>query len=434
MIPLKALRHLADNGEPLHLSLVELKTHHFNLQAENRTSFVFRNYQNLPDTLDRIRSDFQHYPNEVTLNGEPVATTPFPDLCGIVLTSHHHHSAYFSTPETLNIETEYHLHHRMFVAGILIPTPQPGLPHSYMTPAPSPFSHWQPAKEVTLRPIPVVTREELQSLSDLELQLLIERNNFNPLTKTLDARDTEQIRRTMEHPYCPPEHTGPVYDYATSHPQEGSQPFAKGSPIIVHRTPVALSPEHLTNPEFISLAEALYTSDQELVPVRGGNHPAHTLTHISTTTVPPEAGDSGPAVQPVDSISIILSLDDQSEHTVQANLWMTLDEDFQDILNVFHIPGKLDQKYLADCLTRAYWSDDNTYSREDQEEKLAKLNSDMACVAKAAKGNVKEAYIEQLYNHLCRFYTNVPPPEEECIATSPDGSISLIYTPNTKLP
>ena len=346
MIPIEALRPLADNGQPLDLTVEQLSHHHYSLNAQERGTFELTHYYDLTHLLEQLRSDLQHYPNPVTINGDTIVTTPFPDLASVTVTTHQHHSTHLADTQTLMIEEGYSHYHRQnfFIAGILFSTSLPGTPHTYLTPGRNRYTHWQPAHQVTLTPISVVTAEDLSSLTDVELQLLTQRNNILPFTQTLATRDANQVARTMKHHKAPKEYKGTTYRYALAHPDgdQNADPFSTGELIIVHRTPVAISPKDLNNPEFISLAEALYTTEQEFVPVSQDAQPNHVITDIVLEQNPPRPARPVTVLQPVESITLNLGFNrNPPSHTVHPQFWMTFDEDFDNIDHVFIAPGPL---------------------------------------------------------------------------------------------
>ena len=436
MLKHQGLRILAATGAPLDLTTQHQGATQYTVHAKDRGSFQIFSQLGPDEFAQWMASELRYYPDSVTLNGEPVKTTPFPDLANVTVTSFQQHTTKYPDAKQIALGDSSQLRQRdALIAGVLYNTFPFTEPQTYFTPGESKFAHWQPALRVTVTPVAVVTPEEYMSLTQTELQLLLENNEILPLTGTVAHRGREQIQRTISHPNAPPEYTGRIHNYTLSHPDglKNSPPFNTGEPIIVHRTPVGISGEGLSNPEYISVAEALYTTDQELVPVSQENNPEHTVTYIELVTDISSPPDARSCLQPTRSITISISLDKHpAQHRIPARLWMNCDEDTDELENIFHIPGALDKDYLANCLVRAYWTDRNCHDRFEEEEQLADLVFEMNCLAKAAAGQPEQAYQELLQDHLDRFSTYVPGPETECTATSPDGTITMTYRPPQK--
>ena len=70
-----------------------------------------------PDEFaQEIASELRYYPDSVTLNGEPVKTTPFPDLAKVTVTSFQQHTTKYPDAKQITL-------------GDRQPTPPAGRPH-----------------------------------------------------------------------------------------------------------------------------------------------------------------------------------------------------------------------------------------------------------------------------------------------------------------
>ena len=434
MNSVKTLRLLADNSAPLHLTTEKTGPYEQTVHVQGRGTFTVNTHLDIPHFTQNLISDLQHYPNDVTINGDPVSTKPFPDLSAILVTSYENHTTEYPRTNVLTLE-EGHFHtHRQnaLIAGVLHCIGKPAKSMTYLTPADNPFPHWQPVHRVTLNPLSVITKEDFASLTDTEFTLLMDRNDVLPFTATLAQRDEDQTNRTIQHPKAPRRYEGPVHHYAISLPDgaNNSQPFHTGEPIIAHRTPVGISPEGLSNPEFISIAEALYTADQDMVPVAQGDAPTHTVTDLTLVIDAPNVQRKS-CLQPTKSITLSLGLDKQPpDREVTPRLWMTFDDLLSGIDTVSYIPGTLDVPYMTECLIRAYWTDDDSISRSGDGDDMARLAFNMACLAESALSDPVAAYTEQLQQHLDDFQSELPAPEREITVTSPYRNISMTYRPS----
>ena len=427
MITVQNLHLFADNGELLIITTKQTSPLHHEITIKDRGAFTITSNTPTQSLLNTLRSELQHYPQHVSIDGEPMARTPFPDLAQMTLTSYRDHSQ--DHPETRVVQLEdgyrYYHHQNLFVAGVLFTMNRLPNPTTYYTPGPSAFTHWQPAFKVTVTPISNVTTEEFHKLTSTELTLLIERNRILPLVQELSNREEDQVRRTIRHPNAPMRYTGEIYHYAAGHYYEASEQFKRGEPIIVHRKPVAIAPNGLSNAEYISIAEALYTNEQEFVPVGAQDQPFEVLTEIEVQRQPSNPNNNA-YLQAVDSIRVSTGINKKApRNTVAASMWLTNDEeDSREIGYIFHVPGKLDRHYLAECLMRAYWNDDP----EDDIDHTG-FAANMAGLARAATGEPVEAYRDQLQQLVDNFNTKAPKPRQPTTVTSADGTITITYRP-----
>ena len=432
MTQLEQLAVLADNGTPLHLTTKLLQHNLYTVHAQDRGSFNRGHYPARLTFEQTLAQELRHYPEAVTINGDEIPRTPFPNLATVRLTHHAQHSTDCPTTQTLSLHPDQppiSEHHDAFIAGVLVHTLPPTNTTSYLTPGDSVFPHWQPLHIATLLPVSVVTPDEFHHLTIAERHLLLDRNLILPLTHTVLLREQQQIKFTKAHPFTPKPHDGDVHHYAVAHPTEGSQPFSRGEPIIVHRTPIRIDPQGLSNPEFTSITEALYTTDQDLVPVdpKDDLQYAHTLTDIQLLIDPPPTNRlDSPIPQPVNSITLSIGLDKRPiDRTLSLHLWMTQDPDTRDPQHVFYTPGATLPSPLDDVLIRAYWAD-NEYA---DNQSLGDLTFNMRCLAKAITGEPLNAFIEQLQDHLDRFSTILPLPPTPCAVTSQDGTLTFSFNP-----
>lgn len=438
MDPVKRLRLLADNGAPLILTTEKTNPYEQTVHVQGRGSFTVNTHLDKPAFVDSLRSDLQHYPNRVSINGEPVMTSPFPDLAKVLITSYEQHTTEYPNSRSLALEEGYSHTHRQnaLIAGVLSTINPPSKSAAYLTAGENLFPHWQPLHKVTMTPVSMVTKEEFNSLTDTEATLLLEGDAILPFNRILAQRDDEQVQRTIEHPAAPRKYEGAVHHYAISHPSNphNSQPFNTGEPIAVHRTPVAIDPAALSNPEFISAAEALYTSDQDLVPVDQRDNPTRTVTDL-TAVVHTGQPEGKSCLQPADSITLHFGLDkNPPDREVQARLWMTKDELLNGIETISYVPQNMDPNldvdYMTKCLIRAYWSDDHSTSQSGEEDDMAQLAFNMKCLANSALVSPAQAYREQLQLYVEGFSSDLPPPNQEITVTSPYHNISMTYRPS----
>lgn len=434
MLEPQTLRILADNGHPLDITTEEHSRYHHTVHVKDRGSFTSRGYLDTDLLQTHLASDLQFYPREVRINGQQIQRTTFPDLPRVTVTSHHNHTDFYPNTKTVPLVPGYGLHqsHNALIAGVLTKMHHPAKPANYFTPGPSSFPHWQPALKVSITPVSVVTAEELSKLSDTEINLLMSRQSILPLTKTLEARDAEQVQRALDHANAPPRYDGPIHHYALTHPDlhRTSEFFRQGEPIIARGTPVAIQPECLSNPEFISLAEALYNHDQDLVPVQPGDNPRRAVTDIELAK-DQSTSDKSSCLQKVPSMTLSLGLDGQPpDRKIPVHLWMTYDDLTESIDRIFHTArNNLTQEYLTDCLIRAFWVDTNSVNRDRDEDRMAQFAFDMTCLAKAALEDPGEAYRQKLQQYLDDFTTDLPAPDVEITVTSSNQNLSMVYRP-----
>ena len=435
---IELLRLLADTGEPLNLTISQEDDNigRHTIHASGRGSVTLRDYQTPQTFIQALRHDLQHYPSPAAINGNgvPVPATPFPGLARATLTRHDEHTVDHpeSRPITLVEGASYDAGQNALVAGLLTTLAPPQAFHTYTTPGPAAHPHWQPAHRVTLRPISVVTPEEFHALTDPELQLLINRDPILPLAAALIQQDRDQIDRTLLYPDAPARYQGPIHHYVVSHPSSSKHcaPFVRGEPIIVHRTPVLIEADHLTNAEFISVAEAFYTNPQEFVPVDPEDLPKRKIAtpRFQATQADPQA--SG-LLRPSTNITLSFKTDSApSRTTMDALLWLTADDYELGPGAIHYVPAAADPAHMTEALVRAYWSDHRVTSRDDSIAQFDQHRFDMHCIVKAATNDAVKAYQDQMEEHLQRFSTLVPQPASECSVTSADGHITMTFRPN----
>ena len=430
MITADNLHMFVDDGHPLIIETRPNGPLHYDIRIYNRGQFRILHSSNPPTFFTSLRAALRHYPNQVLINGETRETTPFPDLARMMVTTYHQKSEEYPETKTIQLQegcSHYH-HQNLLAAGVLTHMKPVDAPLTYYTPGTSGFPHWQPAHKVTVTPIAVVTREEFQGLSATEVQLLLERNPILPLVNTLVEREAAQLQRTIRHPKAPNRYGGPIRHYAAGDYFQAADVFKRGAPIIVHRTPVAIDPRGLSNPEYISVAEALYTQDQELVPVGPQDQPLHTITEIVVQRQPAFPRDDK-ILQPVNAITIEVGANKSTSlNRLDATMWLTNEsEDSYEVGHIFHVPGQLDRQYLADCLIRAYWNEDPNDNGDNP--RVETIEREMAGLARAATGEPTPAYRDVMQGWLDNFSTQVPKPPEECSVTSQDGTLTLTYRP-----
>ena len=358
------LKALAHNGQPLDLRTEQLGRTSYMVRAKDLGEFTFDHHTH-PATdpfREELRYAFRHYPSPVTLDGEDIQRTPFPDLSRVNtvkatdnVTAFHRveqHNHTEDEPETMETWN-------LFAGGILSRNPgSRAVSRNHMAPEPGEHKHWQPAMMVIVHPIQVIRDEEFKNMTQEEFQDLREEKPATTLGKAMAERDIEQIRRTLTHPDMPTWHDGPVYAYLITRPGYANKGLGNGGPIIVNQGEPAVFDEALEwQPETIAAAQALYRTNTGFIPVtpnfgRNTGEP-RTIRTLEFQTVPPDPNQKPGTIRPVGEINLSFQVQgDAKIHRAPAPLYFTGEK--LDRMIVSYVPSMVTPQDLTTQIVRAY--------------------------------------------------------------------------------
>ena len=438
-LPFKALKTLAHRGHPLELTVDPdphdpTKAYRIDT-ADGRSCTIRQPLSN--QELDNLRSALKHYPDDVTINGEPVETTPFPDLARAHLTSYPdnddraHGVSYF--PDL----PSHHTPGNAFVAGVCtyISVPDHDFPFRYHTPATGGNDFWTKANEVSLHPFWVITSTELELFQNpLDKTLKVEKNA--PIHTTLMQRATAQLERTLLHPALPPRHQGQIHRYLLE-PEHDTSHFRAGAPIIISGTPIQID-DCMDRPLTVTFTQALYAANQKFVPVAEyqGRHndvcEHYFATYLGHQRTPP-AHDSAWAIDKADVITLTFQVEEHPGHddseVITLHTPFLLDGDPWHP-KVSYVPGRISKEDLAQAMELAYWQTRDHASWDDLKDDLNANARRMHQLVSAALDNPDHVFQEALQRHADAFESEIPQPSRPLTVLSKNGRLSITYNPS----
>ena len=451
---LKALNSL--HGD-LHLTVSKMNTV-FTVSAKDRDTFNIDSKNTYEDFIQELQSTLIHYPNTVTVNGQPLETVPYPSLAHASITSYRSDQdrSYSFTPIKLEPHTDRPPGSNAFAGGVLAHIP--GLTQQetvYYTPGHQTKPHWQRADKVELHPRTVITPEEIDKLTDEDLKFITSMTPYrfwgpleNPDERALPSHITrlildwrqraqDHVVRTMQNPNAPPKHEGDIFQHTIVPPNEDLVPYTEGSPLIVHGIPLLMD-DFQDRQDYLSIAHALYMEDHGLVPVdftreQAANPPHHLVLadYSFTHRLGNQPTNNDWCIKTADQISLDLDLldtDGEKHITITAPFHLggnTMNK------KVHIVPAQTDPDTLAEKMTYAYWDIDQHNWDGETKENFENLNDEMTRLVTAAMGKPVKAFQEQLTEYANKFHTDLPWPKEEITAHSHDRSITVIYQPRT---
>ena len=421
------LKLLAYRGAPLNVTVTPGPDNKHTCTIERDGYFV-----HAAGNEQTVRDRLRHYPGPVTVNGEPLKTTPFPDLAALSLTT-------FDPPYTdeKEVRLDYDsmdpqtIQYNAYAGGVLSRIQIPGTdPFIYHSPDPDgPHGAWQKAILVKAYPVHRIETDELNQLKEGRHGGTLFIPIDHEMSRTLTKRAEQQFQRSILHPKAPPRHQGDIHRYFLS--ERNASPFDTNIPIIVHGTPVLLNLKDQDTESHTSLAAALYRNGGDLVPVRDqpdNQPPLPNVTHYQLD-VQEEDGPKGPAwqLEAVKEIIIQLETDQLGARRIQADYDIAGPSFFN--TQVKFLRHRADRDELAQALVVAYWDDEHYPDWDCMKEGLNQRERQVNNMIEAAFGDPDKAFTDELAKLANSFHHTLPAPDHPLSAESHDKRILVTYTP-----
>ena len=328
---------------------------------------------------EKLRQAFHHYPSPVTIDGEEIRRSPFPDLSRVTRIVANRNVQYHMKVEHHPLGDEFENEHMgLFAGGILSGMPgTQAVNHNYMTPGPGKYEHWKPAMMMVLRPIQVILDEEFGKMTQEEFDSLKQENPQSPLAKLMAERDLEQVKRTLAHPEMPPVHKGPVYAHLSALPGYSEDGLGRGGPIIIQEgDPVVFHEGFNYEPETLAVAEALYRTDTGFVPVSPDRadvpESPRVIRSFDFQTTPPDTSKQPQMLRAVQEINLTFQVEGEKEtHRIPAPFHILIDSENNPKAN--YVPQENQPEELAALMVRAQWEFSYYEHGEDYEEKVEEM-------------------------------------------------------------
>ena len=365
----QTLRALAFRGEPatIEVELVENPDGGSKRTIRGRNGdreFRYGTYaKSLEQAEGELAAQLRLYPAPVTVNGKEFPTRQFSNLAAIETTTHHDTTgkSYEVRLRTPGREYSETLSGDVIIGGVLYLSPARDQEYAYHAEEPGSHAHWSLAKKVKIRPVLVMSAEEMDRMTDEELNGLAARIR-NGKEPELAERLRAQVEDTLAHPDTPREHQGKIYLYANTGAWGDHIYFNQGAPIIAHNTPVYFGELDGTqdNPKIVSMIQALYGRDQGMVPVnftstqiRNGENEKVLRAESYEIETGEERDTPTSYLKTTDRVKFRIRMAGETEpREVQGDILMT-EEELRE--KVVITGGATDAWELAEAMTRAYF-------------------------------------------------------------------------------
>ena len=441
---LDQLSHLLPNGFPLELSIAKADN-----QATVRTNRGFEfttNYEGDQSFTSFFRS-FRHYPDPVSINDQPVATSPFPNRSRVTLQTFQDGCERFSKHEPFQLSEKpeetpnQHPLENACISGILchLIHNYRQYPYDYMTALPGPHRNWQTVAKVQLHPVWEVATAEVHLLQQSDKTNLPKIPHNSEIGLLVEERAFRQINRTRQHPKMPaPADQNRIFKYVLGNDNFENIYHSEPMPIVVNGTPVTIPKDSDSYSTKIAIAEALYNADHPMVPVELSQAEKEKRQYRVMTDydfdIPnePDARTKSD-VYPADQIILTFSLQDDpddTEYKVDAPLLM--EENHYEDKYVRYVPARLNADLLGNYLFRGYLNETNCHSWDDVKEEARELEESTHLLATALLDNATEAFQSVLNKFANSFHTELEKPKKMVTERSLNGQITVTYRPNPK--
>ena len=438
-LTLEQIQRLAPNGAPLHLTLSEADQQVVVGTDRNFQFTVAASYGR--DDFRQVRKAFQHYPDPVTINGQPLPTSPFPDLGRVALETYREGSANYHDNQEIQLSDTAQPHSptdNACIAGIICRLNHfnQEIQHEHLTALPGPHQNWQALATVRTKPFWRIDQEEVDLLQTNGFNNLPETPPGSEIRQTIEARGQRQVSRTLDHPQMPqPADRTRIFSYVLDNGNTENICFSDPMPILVNGTPIRLPEDQDCLSTSIAVAEAMYRADCPFVPVQPHyqhqNWP-HSKMEAYTFEIEDQADAPNPkeSLAPAERITLLFRVQDDPEdieHRVDAPLFM--DEDRYEDKLVRYVPAKLTPSQLADCLFRGYLDETNCQSWDEVKEEASNLQERTTRLALSLLDNPVEAFRAALQKFANSFQSELNPVNVPLTETSRNGLITVCYQP-----
>ena len=394
--------------------------------------------KNLAGAEKEFAETLQFYPDRVTLNGTEMETRDWNDMATLEVTT-------FKDNEGRSYATDYitpggnwtGLRANALTAGVMTYVfDNHREEHTYHADMEGEHPHWNLARKVVVQPINVVTAQELDRMTQKDLENLTERMR-NGEEPEIARRTQEQIRRTLEHPDAPTAYQGEVYRYADVGPGGDDLYFNKGAPVIAHGPPVSFWDMDSIddNPEIVSIIDAMYASDQGMVPVRlnGEQYQRGIDDQVArvleySVKIEEERETQSSYIFETDSVTFQVQMEGEDEtREVSARAYMTHGPNGRKVL---YTQEMTDHHELAEVMLRAFFCSSEGHEWGEVKDEVRDLGEEFTRDADAAMGNPEGALRNTMQNAAntleTRNKTRIP--QETITVVSRDGQFTITST------
>ena len=317
------------------------------------------------DPLRQLEWSLRHHPQEVTINGRTIRTTPWPGTAGARISEPDNGEDEPRTGAPIpNGAEQDMLRGFNAISGGVMFRAQIGYQASrmmhleYFTPAPGQSRPYhQPLALVTLGAFAEIRASELGQLHQTRTGIAVV--DSGNLEREIVRRGLEMLRRTVSNPAMPEPYAGRVYPRPLTGPQ-GSDYFNEPYPIGVSGTPVIIDQQdsNMTNARFVTIVENLHRANSRLVPVGedGAHHrtawipaPGKSAARVRNTSFLTRTCGPGQASR----ITMKMELDDGSAVTQEC--CFRLEGEDEQNAHAWVIRDRTNREELAKFLFQAYW-------------------------------------------------------------------------------
>ena len=434
---LGTLKALADNGKPLDLTVTEREGRSW-VSRDGGAEMMLDN-DRYP--LEMLRAQLAHHPGEVWINGESLPTTPAPRMARVETLEPRGPNTADDMPVKLMLEAEDYRHldtrFNAIAGGICCFIGQKFQKNEmersvYFSPSEHHGKqHHRFLRKIALRTHTEIRTEELDQLQEDRWEMEIPSNS--DLEQMVILRRQAMRDRTMKLSGMPKIHRGPVYLYVLGGKREDPE-FDIPVPMAVTGTPLVVNQDKtgLQDSELVTVVEALYRSDCELVPVRDapgsmigamaevpGEEAAHAerVDFVIQEEKPNSSGD----------ITIHLILEDGQSFDIPGEFHLTGDRESEAEQRIK--PGSMTPEELRDILVRAYWDWGEQTSWEGKKLQRQEARGRMHNLATHLCGDNETAVRNELQRILESAHTPVPRPKAPVTMTSRDGGMTITMNP-----
>lgn len=444
------LQLLMDRGGPLHLTLNadaarEPHRQWITLSRPDYQRTVDVDVREEAQAATRLQHMLRHYPHPVTINGRDLEWCPAPT--GMKITRYDYSGDSASSYQVSHLgfdQPEQVMGLNALVAGVRYPVGGYPLPWNLAYHVRQPGTgnrYWQRASRIQVDALCALTAEEIAELK------VTERNTLQILRETtvwrrLRAESMERLEAAIAGGHAPARKEGRIYQMALGYDASYDEMHDGGAPIFVDGWPVKMDDATNRGWHYITLAQALYRYEQEMVPVAGHLNPSgnQDIGNLVTDTdeLPqvrllavsdgrsPE--DQGRDFAPITGeASVTLKVEgDNARTTIPADI--VIDGERYGS-RVSWRPGCFTPETVSDLMCRAYWEQSDFNECADSGDALSDMQSDYFEQATAGMVDQDQGFTIQLQRMLDNIRTSVPYPETQVSVTTRDGRFTLSFNP-----
>ena len=440
---LETVRILADNGEPLVIT-TEPAQDGVIIRREGCSPVLHQRHQAGEDLKRRLK----FYPRPVTIDGSPLRRMSPPTRSEVMVLTPLELDTEGQKPQRSHLGTEHHGGMDNTIAGgVLIRLGEASIlrmwddsrpVRRYLSQLPGTAEHHGLLQVVELRTMMEIRADELHHLYQTPHGIaLVERREIR---EAVNRRVRELEDRTISVPGMPAPYRGPVH-LAALVPEEGDHSMVTPAPIRVMGTPAVLEtgifqgPDSHRGGEFVTVAQALYDGDSELVPVDANRCPGEYEGAEETAAEPVRITSAEFAFRPenperVSMVeSITMTVQTQDGRTVTAPARFHLSGGWSTRPSVRAVRGVVEEGEVLEAMKRAFWRDLEWNQPGEMEEERRRFEERMERLASHLFGDPRGAMEQELRNATDRFHTDLPRPPEPVTVTSRDGRITITMNP-----